>query len=57
MFEKYSVAVAGVLSVIDVDLVAAVVIPCVANVETTGCVGSPCFGDCRNKMCLNFAPE
>ncbi len=30
MFEEHSVAGAGVLSVVDVDLVAAVMIPCVA---------------------------
>ncbi len=41
MFEEHSVAGASVPSVVDVDLVAAVVIPCIANVETTGCVGLP----------------
>ncbi len=41
MFEEHSVAGAGVPSVVDVDLVAAIVIPCIANVESTGCVGSP----------------
>jgi hypothetical protein len=38
VFEEHIDAGAGVPSVIDVDLVAMVVIPCVANVETTGCV-------------------
>ncbi len=41
MFEEHSVAGAGVPSVVDVDLVAAVVILCIANVETNGCVRSP----------------
>ncbi len=41
MFEEHSVAGAGVPSVVDVDLVAAVVITCVANGETTGCVWCP----------------
>jgi hypothetical protein len=41
VFEEHSVAGAGVPSVVDVDLVAAIVIPCIANVESTGCVGSP----------------
>ncbi len=43
MFEEHSVAGAGVPSVIDVDLMAAVVIPWVANVETSCCVWRPCF--------------
>jgi hypothetical protein len=41
VFEGQSVAVGGVPSVVDVDLVATVVIPCIANVETTGCVWHP----------------
>ncbi len=41
MFEEHSVAGVGVPSVVDVDYVAAVVIPFIANVETTGCVRSP----------------
>ncbi len=43
MFEEHSVVGAGVPSVIDVDLVAMVVIPCIANVETTGCLWRPCY--------------
>ncbi len=38
MFEEDSFAGAGVLCVIDLDFMAMVAIPCVANVETTGCV-------------------
>ncbi len=57
MFEEHSVAGAGVPSVVDVDLVAAVVIPCVADVETTGCVRSLHLTVCWDKMHLNFAPE
>jgi hypothetical protein len=38
VFEEHSIAGPGVPRVIDVDLMAMVVIPCVANVETTGCV-------------------
>jgi hypothetical protein len=45
VFEEHSVAGAGVSSVIDVDLVAAVVIPCIANLESTACVGSPRLTD------------
>ncbi len=41
MIEEHSVAGVGVPSVIDVDLVAVVVIPCIANVQTTGCVWRP----------------
>ncbi len=42
VFEEHGVAGVNVPSVIlDVDLVAAVVIPCIADVETTCCVGSP----------------
>jgi hypothetical protein len=44
MFEEHSVAGGGVPCVIDVDPVAMVVIPCVANMETTGCVWRPGFG-------------
>jgi hypothetical protein len=43
VFEEHSVAGAGVPIVIDVGLVATVVIPCVANIETTGCVWCPHF--------------
>jgi hypothetical protein len=43
MFEENSIAGAGVPHVIDVDLVATVVSPCIANVETTGCVWHPHF--------------
>ncbi len=57
MFEEHSVAGAGVPSVIDVDLVAAVVIPCIANVETTGWVWRPCLMVLWDKMRLDFAPE
>jgi hypothetical protein len=41
VFEEHSVAGAGVPSAVDIDLVAAVVIPCIANVELTCCVGRP----------------
>jgi hypothetical protein len=41
VFEEHSVAGVSMPSVVDVDLVAAVVIPCIANVGTTGCVGRP----------------
>ncbi len=57
MFEEHSVAGAGVPSVIDVDLVATVVIPCIANVETTGCVWRPRFAVWRDKMHLDFASK
>ncbi len=43
MFEEHSVAGAGVQSVVDVDLMAAVVIPRIANVDRTDCVRSPHF--------------
>ncbi len=57
MFEEHSVAGAGVPSVVDVDLLAAVVIPCIADVETTGCVRSPRLAACWDKMHLNFTPK
>ncbi len=38
MFEEHSIAGVGVPCVIDIDVVATVVIPFVANVETTGSV-------------------
>jgi hypothetical protein len=41
VFEEHSVAGAGVPSAVDIDLVAVVVIPCIANVEPTGCVECP----------------
>ena len=57
MFEKHSVAGAGMLGVIDVYLLAAIMVPCISNVEPAGCVRSPCLTDCWDKMGLDLAPK
>ena len=57
MFEKHSVAGAGMLGVIDVYLLAAIMVPCISNVEPAGCVRSPCLTDRWDKMGLDLAPK
>ncbi len=57
MFEEHGVAGAGMLCVVDVYLVAAIMVPCISNVETAGCVRCPCLTDCWDKMGLNLAPK
>jgi hypothetical protein len=57
VFEKDCVAHSCVMSVGDIDLVAPIMIPSVANVETTGSVGSPRFSYCWDKMCFDLASK
>ncbi len=57
VFEELGVAGAGMLGVIDVYLVAATMVPCISNVETTGCVRCPCLTDRWDKMSLDLAPK
>ncbi len=57
MFEEHGVAGAGMLGVVDVYLMAAIMVPCISNVETAGCVQCPCLADRWDKMGLNLAPK
>ena len=57
MFEKHSVAGAGMLGVVDVYLLAVIMVPCISNVEPAGCVRSPCLTDRWDKMGLDLAPK
>lgn len=50
MFEEYRAAGAGVVCVSDVDVMAAVVIICIANVVPSGCVGGPSLSDLRSNV-------
>ncbi len=56
MFVEHGVAGAGMLGVDDVYLVAAIMVPCISNVETAGCVRCPCLANCWDKMGLTLHP-
>ena len=46
------------LGVVDVYLVAAIMVPCISNVEPTGCVQGPCLvelGQDRHRPCTQMA--
>ena len=57
MLEEHCVADSGMTSVGDVDLVTSIMIPRIADIESTGGVRCPRFADCWDEMGLDSTSE
>ena len=57
VFEEHGETCSRMLGITDVDLVTAVVLPRISNIETACCVGCPCFLYAWRDMCFHLASK